>query len=178
MAEDATPTTPEADLRVMSKHSVGKRIAANAGLMVGSKSLAVLLGLGSLAVATKNLSVYEFGSLVFLHAYMLFFSEVATFQSWQSIIRFGSDDLKSKSCENLVRLFNFTIRLDILSALLAYILSVSIFSGVVWAVQSFPNLIPASGAAEVAALRNYAVIYCLLVLIRQRGTSIGVFSIV
>ena len=34
-----------ADLSTESKHTVGKRIAANTGLMVGSKSLAAILGL-------------------------------------------------------------------------------------------------------------------------------------
>jgi len=45
----------KADLSTASKHSVGKRIAANTGLMVGSKFLAVLLGIGSLSIATKSL---------------------------------------------------------------------------------------------------------------------------
>ena len=79
-----------ADLSIESKHTVGKRIAANTGLMVGSKSLAAILGLGSLSIAAKTIAPIELGTIIFLHVYMLFFSELATFQSWQSIIRFGT----------------------------------------------------------------------------------------
>ena len=70
------------NLTVHSKHSVGKRIAANTGLMMGSKITSVVLGLGSIFIATKVLGQNELGIILFLHAYMLFFSEVTAFQSW------------------------------------------------------------------------------------------------
>ena len=79
------------NLTIQSNHSVGKRIAANTGLMLGSKTLSVILGLGSLVIAAKSLSVSALGIVLFLHAYHLFFAELATFQAWQTIIRFGMD---------------------------------------------------------------------------------------
>jgi len=101
-----------ADLSIESKHTVGKRIAANTGLMVGSKSLAAILGLGSLSIAAKTIAPIELGTIIFLHVYMLFFSEVATFQSWQSIIRFGTDDVKDNNPKSLASLLNFGVKLD------------------------------------------------------------------
>ena len=95
--------------------------------MVGSKSLAAILGLGSLSIAAKTIAPIELGTIIFLHAYMLFFSEVATFQSWQSIIRFGTDDLKDKNTGRLARLLNFTLKLDAIAACLAFIMSLLLF---------------------------------------------------
>ena len=116
------------DLSVTSKHSVGKRIVTNTGLMLGSKTMSAILGLGSLSIAAKALSPAELGTIIFLHAYMLFFSEVATFQSWQSIIRFGTDAVKENSNEKLSSLLNFSVKLDLLGAILAFLLSCLLYT--------------------------------------------------
>ena len=100
------------NLNVQSKHTVGRRIAANTGLMVASKSTAVFLGLGSILLATKSLSASELGIILFLHAYMLFFSEVTAFQSWQSLIRYGTDDLKNNDATSISGLLKFGLKID------------------------------------------------------------------
>jgi len=94
----------QANLETLSKQTIGKRIAANTGLMVGAKFLSVLMGFCTLMIATRALSNEAFGIVVFLHAYMLFFSEVATFQNWQAIIRFGAEDQKANDSEGLAKL--------------------------------------------------------------------------
>lgn len=164
------------DLTINSKHSVGKRIAANTGLMVGAKILAVTLGIFTLWIATRALSPVEFGTVVFLHAYMLFFAEVATFQNWQSIIRFGTDDLKNEDCDSLAELINFGVKVDVISVIFAYLASVGLFGLVAWIVQTFPALAPNEGL-DVGTLQKYAALYCLVVLARQTGTAVGIFRL-
>ena len=165
------------DLIVLSKRSVGKRIAANTGLMMGSKALAVILGLGSILIATKSLSASELGIILFLHAYMLFFSEVTAFQSWQSIIRFGTDDVKNNDAPRLSRLINFGFKIDAISALFGYVISIGIFSFIVWMTQALPDIFGGEDDVDISRLRNLAAIYCILILFRQRGVSIGVFRL-
>ena len=133
------------DLSITSKKTVGKRIAANTGLMLGAKFAGVLLGLATLKVTTHYLSPAEFGTVIFLHAYMLFFAEVATFTSWQSIIRFGTDDLKGENVKSLSRLLKFGAILDFISVVFAYLASVALFGFVVWLVAVFPTLAPEEG---------------------------------
>ena len=70
-----------ADLSINYKHTVGKRIAANTGLMIGAKFLGVVLAGAAFWVAIRMLTPVEFGTLIFLHAFMVFFAEVATFTS-------------------------------------------------------------------------------------------------
>ena len=162
-----------ADLTIDSRLTVGKRIVTNTGLMVGAKILAVLLGIFSFIIASRALSPVEFGTVVFLHAYMLFFSEVITFKTWQSLIRFGSDDLKNKDSNKLTQLISFCYRLDFSSTILAYIASVALMGFVVWIVQQFPALAPESGL-DVPTIQKYAALYCLVLLVRWRDTSIGI----
>lgn len=166
----------EPDLEIHSRHTVGKRIAANTGMMVGAKALGVVFGVMTLFIATRALEPAMFGTVIFLHAYMLFFAEVATFQSWQSIIRFGTDDLARKDHDSLARLLGFGIRLDILSVIFAYLASIALFGFVVWLTQVFPALAPQDGL-PVETLQTYAALYCLVVFGRQIGTSIGIFRL-
>ncbi len=165
-----------ADLTVTSTRSVGKRIAANTGLMVGAKALGAIFGIGTLWIATKALDPVLFGTVIFLHAYMLFFSEVATFQSWQCIIRFGTDDVKNNDVDGLARLIKFGIRLDFISVVFAYLASALLFGVFVWLAARFPGLEPRQGL-DIATLREYAALYCLVIFARQIGTSIGVFRL-
>ncbi|WP_051279512.1 CDP-alcohol phosphatidyltransferase family protein [Hellea balneolensis] len=165
------------NLIVDSKHSVGKRIAANTGLMMGSKALAVILGLGSILIATKNLSAAELGIILFLHAYMLFFSEVTAFQSWQSLIRFGTDDIKENDAPRLAKLMQFGVKIDAISAVFGFAISVAIFSFIVWLTKAFPDVFSRAENFNISDLRNIAALYCILILFRQRGVSIGVFRL-
>lgn len=165
------------DLSVNSRHSVGKRIAANTGLMMGSKALSVVLGLGSIMIASKSLTVPELGIILFLHAYMLFFSEVTAFQSWQSLIRFGTDDVKNNDATALSRLIQFGIKIDAISAAFGFLISILVFSLIVWVTQALPDVFPRAETFDIAELRNLAALYCILILFRQRGVGIGVFRL-
>ena len=165
------------DLNVLSKHTVGKRIAANTGLMMGSKALSVVLGLGSILIATKSLSAAELGIILFLHAYMLFFSEVTAFQSWQSLIRFGTDDIKNNDSKGLARLIQFGVKIDAVSAIFGFLISMGIFSFIIHLTQAFPAVFVRAQTFDMAGLRNLAALYCILILFRQRGVGIGVFRL-
>jgi O-antigen/teichoic acid export membrane protein len=129
------------NLNVYSKHTVGMRIAANTGLMVASKLTAVFLGLGSILLATKSLTASELGIILFLHAYMLFFSEVTAFQSWQSLIRYGTDDLKNNDATRISALLKFGLKIDAISAIFGFLLSSSFFFVALNLSSSMPTLL-------------------------------------
>ena len=163
------------DLTIYSDKTVGKRIASNAGMIISAKMIAVLLGAGSLMVAAKSLDLVTLGTVIFLHAYMLFFGEVTTFKTWQSLIRFGATDLENDDPQSLSRLIKFGIKLDFVSVIFAYLLSVSLMGLVVWLVQTFPVF--GGDDSKVVSLQKYAALYCLVVLLRQTGTADGVLRL-
>jgi len=128
-------------LETVYKKTVGKRVAHNTGLMVGSKFLGVLMGAATLFITEWALDdQISFGSILFLHAYMLFFAEVATFHSWQSIIRFGSEDIEQKNATRLSKLINFSLKIDGLSAILGVLRLFNKFDGLAIAVLVMPAL--------------------------------------
>lgn len=165
------------DLSTASSVSAGKRVAANSSMMVGAKGVAAVMGFMTLTITAVALdSTLAFGTIMFLHAYMLFFSEVATFQAWQGIIRFGSDDVVNDDAPSLARLIKFGITLDFLSAIAAYVMAIALFSFFVFLGSQFPSLSRESSLSS-GQLQNYVALYCIVILFRQLGTSIGVFRL-
>ncbi|WP_298911666.1 lipopolysaccharide biosynthesis protein [uncultured Algimonas sp.] len=164
------------DLGGRTSGGVGRRIASNTGLLLGAKILGTLLGVGTLLIATGSLTPAEFGTIVFLHAYMLFFAEVATFQSWQSVIRFGTDDVTNGDVDGLSRLLRFGYTLDFVSVALGYMLAVGAFGLVVMIADRLPGLSPGEGV-DIHALQALVTLYCLVILVRFTSTSVGIFRL-
>ena len=165
------------DLSIPVRSTVGKRIAANTGLMVGAKLLAVLFGIGTLIIAERSLNdPVLFGTVVFIHAYMLFFSEVGAFQSWQAIIRFGTKDVESGDIAGFAKLLKFGIKLDYISAVVSTGVAVAVIWAAIWLGQFLPGVDRSEGLPP-GQLQTYTSVYCLLILFRQRGTSTGIFRL-
>jgi len=166
------------DLTIASTRSVEKRVAANTGLMVGSKSLAAIIGLLSLLIAANSISIAALGIIFFLHSYHLLFAELATFQAWQPIIRFGMDDIKNDDADRLASLIKFGYKLDVISAVLAFLGAIAFYPVVIWARDVFPDFFKVLGEDfDVRGLYGTVILYCTLLLLRHRGASIGVFRL-
>ena len=145
------------DLSIAEKGSVGKRVVANTGLMVGAKAAAAVIGLISLVITTRTLPIADVGVLLFLHAYMLLFAEVATFQSWQAMIKYGTHDIETKNSNSLMRLTRFCAALDCVGAIAAFIFAVIGLHCLGWFLPLLPSFIGEGQAADVKALVDYGV---------------------
>ena len=165
------------DLSIKEKGTVGRRVAANTGLMVGAKALAALLGLVSLLIVTRSLPIRAAGIIFFLHAYMLFFAEVTTFQSWQAVIRFGTHDVETKNTPSLLRLIRFCIALDFVGAMAAFVLAVLGLLFLNWLLPILPGLQGEVDLLDSEKIIKYGIPYCTLILIHQEGTSTGIFRL-
>ncbi|MCF6221522.1 MAG: hypothetical protein L3J65_10460 [Robiginitomaculum sp.] len=165
------------DLSIKEKGTVGRRVAANTGWMVGAKALAAIIGLGSLVLLTQNLPIASVGIILFLHAYMLFFAEVATFQSWQAVIRFGTHDVEQGDTNALGRLLRFCIALDFVGAMVAFILAIIGLIFLDFILPHLPSFQEKNGLVDVSQLTQLGMIYCLVILVHQGGASTGVFRL-
>jgi O-antigen/teichoic acid export membrane protein/phosphatidylglycerophosphate synthase len=166
------------DLSIASTRSVEKRVAANTGLMVGSKGLAALFGLLSLLIASKSISIAAVGIILFLHSYHLLFAQLATFQAWQTIIRFGMEDIHNDDSSSLAKLIKFGYKLDIISAVVAFLAAIAFFPVFIVLQDSFPAVFDQlPEEIDMRALYPTLILYCSLLLIRHRGASIGVFRL-
>lgn len=165
------------DLGTNEKGSVGRRVAANTGLMVAAKLSAALIGLTSLILLTRNLPIGDVGILLFLHAYMLLFAEVATFQSWQAVIRYGTPDIEAKDTNAFLRLIRFCIALDFVGALAAFILAIAGLLCLNWILPYLPSFQGEAEVAKASVIVKFGIPYCLLILLHQGGVSTGLFRV-
>jgi len=151
------PDTPELSLNL--KGSVGSRMSINVGLMVGAK-------LNDKAA---------FGTVLLAHAYMLFFANIASFQTWQAVVRFGTDHLKDKNAEGLSKLIRFGIDLDLIAAIGAYVLALAVLP-IFTLIASATSLTDIAGL-DIAGIQKLIAIYCTILFFRQISTAVGIFRL-
>jgi len=169
-----TLKTPELSLTL--KGSVGSRMSLNVGLMSGAKILSTLFGLGTLIITARALSDQTaFGTVLFIHAYMLFFASVASFQTWQAVVRFGTEHLKNNNANGLSKLIRLGIDLDMTAACFAYALAIATLP----LFDLFTSLtsITEVSTIDTAGLKKLIAIYSTLLFFRQISTSIGIFRL-
>jgi len=160
-----------------SPTTLKKRMVTNTALLGGSRILAALMGVATLILTARALdNQAAFGTLLFIHTYMLFFSEVASLQIWQAIIRFGSDDLQDRNAPRLGKLIKTGVILDAISALAAFLMSIFFFGVYLW-VQSLLG-IPApeflNEGPHNISFTTLVFSYCTIILFRQLNVSIGI----
>ena len=144
----------------------GKRIAKNTGLMFSGKGGGAIFNVLVLVVVGRTLPPDVFGALLIIHATMLTAAELGGFKSWQALIRFGVPHLDARNVGALHRLLRFSIGLDFVSAVIAFIAAeLFLFYG-------------ASLIGLQAEYRPVAMAYCCIILLRQRSASIGVLRLI
>jgi O-antigen/teichoic acid export membrane protein len=108
-------TASEAD-----PHAVGpifRRVVANAGKLLGGRTVNAVLGLAYIALGARSLGVHDFGALVLIHAFAQFLGDVVKFQSWQTLLQYGAAPLAEGRKADFQRVLKFTVALDVLSSL-------------------------------------------------------------
>lgn len=93
-----------------------RRVFRNAGLLLSGKLTTGLIQLGSLALAARGLGLDGFGTFILVQTYVQILAGVTTFQSWQLLIRFGSQDLAENRLGDFQALIKFSTMLDVIGA--------------------------------------------------------------
>lgn len=121
-----------------------KRIFKNFGKLASGKVVAAGLSLAYLAIIARALGPSGMGYLVLAHAYVLIIAQIARFQSWQAIIRFGDPLLAHGKLTQFKGLVRFTAKLDVLSALLAVAIALALLGPVAqlmdWPAEALPAI--------------------------------------
>ena len=93
-----------------------RRVLANAGMLLGGRTINAILSLAYMALAARALGVSEFGVLVLINAFAQFIGEVAKFQSWQTVLHFGAAPFAEGRRADFQRVVRFSLILDVASA--------------------------------------------------------------
>lgn len=125
------------DNPVANARNAAGRIFKNARALITGKAVGGVLSLVYLAIAARSLGPEHMGYLVLAHAYVLLISQIARFQSWQAVIRFGAPMVAAEKADHLRTLVRFTVKLDFLSAIVAVAVAVG-FAGPVGKLMNWP----------------------------------------
>lgn len=130
------------------------RLLRNAGLLLGGKAANAVLSLLVLAVAARALGPEGLGRLVLLQSLVQLVAELAKFQSWQGVVRFGAarpDDLDA--------ILSFSLLLDAGAALvgtMALVLGGALLARALGWPEAVAALLPVYGTALVALVPGTA----------------------
>lgn len=118
LADAAAPALRRGSLR---------NIIVNAGWLLGGKGFGGVLSTIYLAVATRALGVEGFGRFALALGIAQTVAALATFQSWQVIVRYGMPHMHAGDSEALARLLRFGVWLDVASAAIGAVLVAVVF---------------------------------------------------
>lgn len=101
-----------------------RRVVANAGMLLGGRTVNAILGLAAMALAARALGAKELGVLVLIQAFAQFLAEVVEFQSWQTLLQYGARPLAEGKKTEFQRVLRLSIVLDLSSAALGIAIGV------------------------------------------------------
>jgi len=129
-------------------------------LAVG-RGLNGILNLSAMTLIVRSLGVETFGMLVLIHAAVSAVSDIAKFQSWQAVLRYGAPALEADRETDFRRLIKLTVLLDLSTALL----------GAAVTVIAVPFLAPHFNWAPelVSAIQMYTVSILFMVTATPTG---------
>lgn len=143
-----------------------KKLFANAGILLGGKGLNAFFSLGAMAVAARGLGTEGFGALILIHTFTQAMGEIAKFQSWQVVLRYGTPAVMEGRTGDFQRLLRFTAALDGASAIVGTLLSTAL----AWVVAPYlgwpADLLPA------------VMLYATSMLFMVTATPTGVLRLV
>jgi O-antigen/teichoic acid export membrane protein len=93
-----------------------RKVMANAGLLIGGRSLNAPLSLAYLAISARALGVHDMGVVVLINAFALTVGQIVRFESWQAVLHYGSRPLAEGRGHDFHRVLRFSLLLDLISA--------------------------------------------------------------
>ncbi|MFV2089322.1 MAG: lipopolysaccharide biosynthesis protein [Pseudomonadales bacterium] len=145
--------------------SILNRIARNTGLLFSSKAIAGLAGLLYLALAGRTLGPEQLGMLILVHSTTIAIREIASFKSWQALIKYGAEYVSNQDNARLHSLLRLMVELDAIGSIAGSLLS-ALFFYYFAPLFGFPP--------DIASL---AVLYCLSTLVALKASPVGVLRL-
>ena len=102
-----------------------RRVLGNAGKLLGGRTVNAVLSLVAIAIAARALGVAELGVFVLIQAFAQFLGEVVKFQSWQTVLHYGTAPFIEGRVSQFQRVLRLTLLLDIASTVLGIVVGVA-----------------------------------------------------
>lgn len=142
-----------------------KRAIRNAGWLLAGKGTGGVFSLFYLALTARSLGAEEFGIFALILSYGQAITNLAQFQSWQTVVRYGAQHEASDSPDKLRRIIVFASLLDFGAAAVGTLLAIG---GVYLIGGEF-------GWSD--AHKDMAALFCLSLLFGVRGAPTGILRL-
>ena len=142
-----------------------RRVLANTGMLLGGRTVNAGLSLAYIALAARALGASQLGILVLINAFAQVVGEVAKFQSWQTVLQYGTAPLADGQRDQVQRVIRFSVILDLLST------AIGLVVGVAGAILLGPHL------GWPAALTPVAALYALSIAFMVPATPVGLLRL-
>ena len=142
-----------------------KRAIRNAGWLLAGKGAGGILSLFYLALTARSLGAEAFGIFALILSYGQAISNLAQFQSWQTVVRYGARHEADNAPDKLLRIIVFSTLLDFGAAAV----------GAILAVGGVYLLGPHLGWDETQ--QHLAALFSLSLLFGVRGAPTGVLRL-
>lgn len=100
-----------------------KKLIKNVSILLFGSTTTSLLNLLTMLIIVRSVSTLEYSFFVLAQQYMSIMDALINFQSWQGVIKYGTDALVKKSYEKLYAVIKCGFLIDILSAVLGTLLA-------------------------------------------------------
>ncbi len=141
-----------------------RSLLRNSSYLGGSKIVAALCGVATLAFAGRGLGVVLFGTLILITSYVKAVSGITKFQSWQLIVRYGGHGVAHGEPEHFKIATGFAFALDMMSGIAGMLIGAALlpFIGAwvgigpeyLWLGMLYCTLLPIMGAATPDGVRR------------------------
>jgi O-antigen/teichoic acid export membrane protein len=152
-------------LRSFFEHASFKRLFKNTGLLLGGDTVSAVLGVLTFAVSARALGTENLGMLVLIDAYVRIVDKVMNFQSWQFMIKFGSDAIEHGDAPGFKALVKLGTLVDAITATIACAVSLAL-AGAVGRWQNWSG-----------EMVTYALIYSSIIIFDVAGVPTGILRI-
>ncbi|MFH0985213.1 MAG: lipopolysaccharide biosynthesis protein [Candidatus Omnitrophota bacterium] len=142
-----------------------RKLFKNAGLLLSGDAVSAALGVLTFAITARALGAEKLGMLILIDTYVRIVDKLVNFQSWQFMIKYGSDALREKSPAGFKALVKFGTLVDSATALIGCLISIAL-TGVIARWQNW--------SPEMAQL---AVIYSAIVAFDIAGVPTGILRL-
>ncbi|MEZ5597956.1 MAG: lipopolysaccharide biosynthesis protein [Pseudomonadales bacterium] len=142
-----------------------RKALGNLNRLLAGRAFAGVLGLVATAIMARALAPEQFGLVILLHTYLLTWQGLLNCKPFEAIIRYGVDAVDAGDETRLRRLLKLSLRVDVVSSLLAAILAAGL-AGVTGRLLGWDP-----------AFIGMAQLYSLLLLTSVTGTAKGVLRL-
>ena len=142
-----------------------KKVLANAGQLLSGRVVNAVVGLAYIALTARSLGKELMGVLVVINAFAQFLGEVAHFQSWQTLLTYGTAPLLDNDRPKFHQVLRLSLLLDVISGVLGVVLGV-LGAWFFWQELRWPE-----------GTSGYGALYALSIGVMTSATGVGLLRI-